>query len=289
MNNSKDKFGEFFPPISKEEWLKKIQSDLKGKELGEISWRPFGSQSISPAIHNEDLTESLEVLIDRSEFNKIPTFFIEVESGHDLKNRIMQLLNFGVGRLVFSSSENQADLIENSLVDVDRNMVDIHIQPKISIIEFSDSNQWLKSASELLKSNFSSDHIIQLNYSDDFYFNICATRAIKLIIQEKELNHLPLFISNYSCKSEIDLATQLLYCMPIYLAGLLSGVDGLSHTGSSELENSRLLINNCHLLILESGIPLHIDTIQGSFYLDYATYLFKSALQEELTPKSQES
>jgi len=289
LNNSNNNFNDIFPSINKEDWLKKIHIDLKGKDLSEMLWNPFGDHSISPAIHRDDVTNSLNVDMDRSELNKIPTGFIQNDSPEKMRERVFQLLEYGVGRLVFTTSENQNDQIDHILTDVDRSLVGIHIQPKITQIAFDNTRHWLSTAAIALQTAKNNDDVIQLNYSDDFYFNLCATRAIKLALQEREENQRPKLISNYSFKEGNDIATQLLHCMPIHLAGLLAGVDGLSHSGCHQIDHDRLLINNCHLLILESGIPLNIDTIQGSFYLDYATQIFKSELQEKLTPKSAQS
>ncbi len=53
MKNNESLFTEFLS-ISKEEWLAKIEKDLKGRSIDELNWEPEAGIKISPFFHLED-------------------------------------------------------------------------------------------------------------------------------------------------------------------------------------------------------------------------------------------
>lgn len=53
MKNKASLFTDF-PSISKEEWLAKIEKDLKGRSIDELNWEPEAGIKISPFFHLED-------------------------------------------------------------------------------------------------------------------------------------------------------------------------------------------------------------------------------------------
>ncbi len=56
------KLFEEFQPVSKEEWLQKVTSDLKGKKsIEELSTAKVGCQVVSPFYHSDDLTEQIDI------------------------------------------------------------------------------------------------------------------------------------------------------------------------------------------------------------------------------------
>ena len=57
MKNTEAMFSEF-PSISKEEWLAKIEKDLKGQPLEELDWAPEEGIRVSPFSHFEDREKS---------------------------------------------------------------------------------------------------------------------------------------------------------------------------------------------------------------------------------------
>jgi len=54
MNHKENLFAAF-PAISKEEWLKKVEKDLKGRALTELNWHLNEEITIAPFYHAEDL------------------------------------------------------------------------------------------------------------------------------------------------------------------------------------------------------------------------------------------
>lgn len=53
MNHKENLFAAF-PPISKEEWLKKVEKDLKGRALTELNWHLNEEITVAPFYHSED-------------------------------------------------------------------------------------------------------------------------------------------------------------------------------------------------------------------------------------------
>ena len=56
MTNNDDFFSEF-PPVSKDEWLRQIAKDLKGRPLEELEWQVTGDLNVSPFVHADDFAE----------------------------------------------------------------------------------------------------------------------------------------------------------------------------------------------------------------------------------------
>ena len=49
-----DDFFSEFPPVSKEDWLRQVAKDLKGKPLDELTWQTADGLSVSPFAHADD-------------------------------------------------------------------------------------------------------------------------------------------------------------------------------------------------------------------------------------------
>ena len=47
-----------FPPVSKDEWLTKIEKDLRGKALADLTWHLGAHLEIDPFAHSDDLAET---------------------------------------------------------------------------------------------------------------------------------------------------------------------------------------------------------------------------------------
>ena len=56
MKSGNDLFAEF-PPVSKEEWIKKIVKDLKDRVLDELDWQVSDQLTVSPFAHADDFPE----------------------------------------------------------------------------------------------------------------------------------------------------------------------------------------------------------------------------------------
>lgn len=257
-------------------------ADLKGKKLSDLSWKPMDGLFVSPAIHAEDVITPITIPIDRPESHKIPTAWIHSGDKETQRNRVQQLLNWGIGRIIFYPKSTEEKDRSTLLDGVDLNMVDVQFPHRLHQIHFTDATTWLTSAQEAIRGSMDDEDVIALHLGPDFYLNVCATRALLLTLSDRTGDKSPALIANYKGQKDLDLATQLMQSMPIMLAGLLAGADGIATDHIHRPEDERLLLNNCHLLLLESGIPIDIDTVAGSYYLDLATGLFADKLKDAL-------
>lgn len=57
-----DDFFAAFPPVSKEEWLRQVEKELKGKPLEELDWKVEDDFKVSPFAHADDFTQLPEPL-----------------------------------------------------------------------------------------------------------------------------------------------------------------------------------------------------------------------------------
>lgn len=57
MTLDNDFFSEF-PPISKDEWLRQVTKDLKGRSLEELDWQISDDLKVSPFVHADDFKET---------------------------------------------------------------------------------------------------------------------------------------------------------------------------------------------------------------------------------------
>ena len=54
-NQIKSDFYTNFPPITKQEWEKKVKADLKGKSPEKLTWKSFEGIDVPPFYTSEDL------------------------------------------------------------------------------------------------------------------------------------------------------------------------------------------------------------------------------------------
>jgi methylmalonyl-CoA mutase len=117
-----------FPPVSKNEWLAKIEKDLKGKPLSSLEWQ-LDHLDIDPFPHLDDLKE---LPLPAGE---VPGWEIGEDIGsHDLlvaNRQVRQALEFGVEAPRFILDENLGDHRMATLLEgVDLSLVSIHFFEK---------------------------------------------------------------------------------------------------------------------------------------------------------------
>ena len=54
-----------FPPVTKAQWLAKIEKDLKGRPLSDLDWTDIPPLSIKPFFHADDFVERIGEQITR--------------------------------------------------------------------------------------------------------------------------------------------------------------------------------------------------------------------------------
>ena len=117
-----------FPPVTKSDWLAKIEKDLKGKPLSSLEWQ-LGHLAINPFPHLDDLKE-LPLPAGDSPGWEIGE---DIES-HDLleaNRQVRQALEFGVQAPRFVLAENLGDHRMATLLEgIDLPLVSIHFFEK---------------------------------------------------------------------------------------------------------------------------------------------------------------
>ena len=139
---------EEFSPVSKKEWLDKIEQDLKGRSPVELDWEPEPGLRVSPFAHPDDLPEppppmlkkqpGLQWLIgedfDRlnlTNFDRLsPADFDNYDSAEKLNEELLQALSFGLEspRLIFTSPRESSSIpplpwLERALKNVELSFI----------------------------------------------------------------------------------------------------------------------------------------------------------------------
>ena len=58
-----------FPPVTKAEWVAKIEKDLKGRDVSELDWQLDAAIAVPAFLHAEDFTEQPEPILDNRHAN----------------------------------------------------------------------------------------------------------------------------------------------------------------------------------------------------------------------------
>ena len=101
-----------FPPISKADWLNKIEKDLKGRPLSELDWQ-LHPLSIAAFLHAEDFTEMPEPILDNRSANSwLVGEDIEVTDFKAANKQVLAALMAGVNapRFVFDDYPTKEQL-----------------------------------------------------------------------------------------------------------------------------------------------------------------------------------
>lgn len=121
-----------FSPVTKAEWLAKIEKDLKGRPLSELNWQLDAPLSIAPFLHAEDFDTKPEPILDNRTANTWSVGEdIEVADFAAANKQTLAALMAGVNapRFVFDAfpTENQlSKLLENIELDY----ISTHFQEK---------------------------------------------------------------------------------------------------------------------------------------------------------------
>lgn len=128
MANDMDIFSEF-PPVSKREWLARIEKDLKGKPLADLEWS-LGTLNLTPFLHPGDFTDPRPAPLAARPGWEIGE---DVEA-HDLlvaNRQVLYALEMGVEAPRFLLDENLGDHRMASLLEgINLRLVSIHFFEK---------------------------------------------------------------------------------------------------------------------------------------------------------------
>lgn len=155
------KLFEEFHPVSKEQWLEKVTTDLKGrKDIDDLSQGTVGSEVISPFYHKDDITQSIDIP-DSSITQAL--LGIEIVITDDIKGN----------QLILESLEGGANFlflkIKNEIPDFETLFSDVLLDLIRVVIEFDD-----QEAIELCRAYITQKYKQPLSdfsiYGDDCHF-----------------------------------------------------------------------------------------------------------------------
>lgn len=260
-----------FPKISIEQWHARLQKDLKGESLQSFEWN-LGELRVSPFVH-KDIVPLTNKPLERQQTisSKVPAICISspLTAKKEIENGLAQGIGtFFLDRGLVTQKHNLLEGIHLDLVDIlwsdNRFGCSFHNHDLV-ISELTDClNQWITQSEDSIK--------IILGHS--FYVNVCGMRALRLCLDQiqKDLGlPIPTLLGSYQYDSQKDQAQNLLESMSIFTAALIGGADCLTEEGSPDPETHRLLMNNIHLLLMESQIPLDEDVVSGAYYFEEMT------------------
>lgn len=115
-----------FPPISKADWLQKIQKDLRGKPLSDLNWQLPAGISIDPFPHADDLETLPEPLQSISNGWGIGED-IDVSDISQANGQALSALEFGVEAPRFVLQENPGpEQVASLLYGIDLSLISVH-------------------------------------------------------------------------------------------------------------------------------------------------------------------
>lgn len=147
-----------FSPVSKEEWLKKIEKDLKGKPMADLQWQLEDSIQLDPLYHPDDQITGVVIPSNKRQDNdwEIGEYIIEEEvlAGN---RAALNALEGGAQALLFRLEKeiNQANL-NQLLKDIELDFISTHFEQfyadKDPVTLLNQIHQYLKDQGKDLKS-----------------------------------------------------------------------------------------------------------------------------------------
>lgn len=294
-----------FPQVSKDQWLAKVEKDLRGKPIDSLSFT-VADTTMSPFWHPDDQpAPPAPVVPARPEACKTG-IALEVSDAVKTNAIILDLLNKGANALLLFSDKldvvAQKDII---LKDVLLEYVDVYFQtnrPEEQLFSdqfpvFSSANsvhadealpvrfaEVLRQASEALNNqpaNFVPVFWVEAN--DDYLTTIASLRALRLcyrLVAEA-------YGTNGHCKITVDPFTKLtdkysgmISTSAICTAAVIGGADtvfvpsGATDDLREKTFLRRVAINGMNLIDHEAYLNRVADPAAGSYYLEALTDTF---------------
>lgn len=129
MSNHTNLFEEF-APVSKAEWLAKIEKDLKGKPLADLQFQLGKETAVAPFYHPDDFTEFYEPLVT-SKPNNIWEIGEQVEV-NDIQTahaQALEALNGGATALLFVLQQDISDSeLSQLLANIELEYISVHFE-----------------------------------------------------------------------------------------------------------------------------------------------------------------
>lgn len=117
-----------FPPVSREEWMAKVERDLKGRSFAELQWQLDDDITLEPFYTAEDLAEELLPLTGGRQTNDWATGeYIDVESVTQANQEALEGLNGGIDAPLFRLQHPlNNEQLDQLLAGIDLSMISVH-------------------------------------------------------------------------------------------------------------------------------------------------------------------
>ena len=239
-----------FSTISKEEWLSKIEKDLKGKALEDLNWKISEDWMVSPIAHSSDLAVRETTILHQEKTDN----------------------NWEIGEVIFVKDAKTAnqEAIDGTL----------HYRNREQTIE--ELTQILLSTNAYLKeieANQVNSLQLSIAIGESYFINIAKIRALKILwhnlMSAYELET-PLTLEAHLATSSLtdDQHQNMIQMSTQALSAVIAGVDRLFLTPADHSYTAftkRIARNVQHLLQLESHLDQVIDPSAGSYYIEKLT------------------
>ena len=124
-----------FDPVSKEEWIRQIEADLRHKPLESLHSEWWPGEQLLPLLAAED-SNSHFVCLPSGLFTQAPVIAEYISTGSlapaMVNHKILQALKQGVQYIILQTPTSSVRLDEAWLTGVHREMIDVAIQPAIN-------------------------------------------------------------------------------------------------------------------------------------------------------------
>ncbi|MDF1699271.1 MAG: methylmalonyl-CoA mutase family protein [Saprospiraceae bacterium] len=281
----------------KEEWNKVISAKLKeGVTIQDLSHTYPSGIVMEPNVMKTDLSEYTHTIsIDSPWINMVS---ISKGSSAEKNKLVLQSLMEGANGLdIHLSSEDSISAILKDVlseylqiridgsalslgsfqeqisslpVDVYPNVLWIHPETDNNHYSIGIPNriEGIHSILKTVKSTGHSDIFVDL--SKNMFFEIACLRALRALLEEKELPSFNIYV-HYSLEGSNQLGDyNLIEKTYKVLSGILGGANAIVTPYNGD-EDSRLTLNIHNILDLESGMKNVMDPLSGSYYIEKLT------------------
>jgi len=122
-----------FPPITKNEWLAKIEKDLKGKAIERLNWEISENWTVSPIAHSSDLTEKETAIYKKGKTDNNWEIgeVVVVEDAETANREALNALEGGVNALLFElPAEFTTNDFNTLLKDIQLEWISTHFRAR---------------------------------------------------------------------------------------------------------------------------------------------------------------
>ncbi|WP_424962010.1 methylmalonyl-CoA mutase family protein [Ekhidna sp.] len=284
---------DIFPEISKDQWKKLAENQLKGADPDDkLKWENSAGISLEGYYDTDDL-EGLEYL--NTYFSQVKSHRwklyeeVAVKMEKQANKQILNALMGGCDGVILSIKN--PDLLNGALNEVDRNICDVSIRTNEPINQEGFSGMMIMPGGNCQLVEETQNPINQLidvlkgedqnfiyrNAFPDFFLEIATVRALKFLLDEtgRKNNHIHTHIPQHQSDEH-----QWFLNTTAGLASILGGSHSIDFT--TAIGDPRISRNTGNLIREESGIEEYTDQCGGSFYIEALTDKIIRSVKEKL-------